>query len=67
MTSTAPARPLTTHVTNVLSDLCHTLKEVAELAGTEGGKGVLGEWLGGQEGKGVGEFWEGEWIVEEEV
>lgn len=34
------------------------------LAGTEGGRGVLGEWLGEEEGKGVAEFWEGEWIVE---
>lgn len=33
------------------------------MAETEGGKEVLGEWLG-EEGKGVAEFWEGEWIVE---
>ncbi len=49
----------------MLSDLCHALKEVAELAGTEGGEGVFGEWLGEGEGKGVWEFWEGEWVVEE--
>ena len=48
----------------MLSDLCDSLKEVIELAETEGGRGVLGEWLGGEEGKGVREFWEGEWIVE---
>lgn len=34
------------------------------LAGAEGGRGVLGEWLGEEEGKGVAEFWEGKWIVE---
>lgn len=64
VTSTAPARPLSTHTTNVLSDLCHSLREVARLAETEVGRGVLGEWLGEEEGKWVAEFWEGEWIVE---
>lgn len=64
LTSAAPLRPLSVHVTNVLSDLCQSVKEVAELAGTDGGRGVLGEWLGGEEGRGVAEFWEGEWIVE---
>ncbi|CAF9935278.1 MAG: hypothetical protein ALECFALPRED_006349 [Alectoria fallacina] len=64
VTSTAPARPLSAHVTNVLSDLCGSLKEVARLCETGGGRGVLGEWLGEEEGKGVAEFWEGEWIVE---
>lgn len=63
VTSTAPLRPLGTHTTNVLSDLCHSLKEVARLCETDGGRGVLGEWLG-EEGKGIGEFWEGEWFVE---
>lgn len=42
------------------------------MASTEEGKGVLGEWLGeggeeegegGGAGKGVVEFWEGEWVV----
>lgn len=42
------------------------------MASTEEGRGVLGEWLGGDEGggeegegggKGVVEFWEGEWVV----
>ncbi|KAF6233402.1 hypothetical protein HO173_008334 [Letharia columbiana] len=64
VTATAPARPLSTHTTNVLSDLCRSVREVAVLAGTEGGRGVLGEWLGEEGGKGVAEFWEGEWMVE---
>ncbi|KAL9074623.1 MAG: hypothetical protein Q9161_002216 [Pseudevernia consocians] len=63
VTSKAPAKPLSTHSTNVLSDLCRSVREVAELGGREGGGEVLGEWLG-EEGRGVAEFWEGEWIVE---
>ena len=47
----------------MLSDLCHSLKEVVELATSERGREVLGNWLGG-EAEGLGEFWEGEWIVE---
>lgn len=37
------------------------------MASTEEGRGVLEEWLGdGDEdggGKGIVEFWEGEWVV----
>jgi len=37
-----------------------------ELATREGerGRGVLGEWIGEREARGMREFWEGEWIVE---
>ena len=63
VTSMAPARPLSTHGANVLSDLCHSLKDIVGLAGREEGREVLGQWLG-EEGKGVAEFWEREWLVE---
>ncbi|KAM0799114.1 hypothetical protein BDR22DRAFT_338551 [Usnea florida] len=64
LTTTAPLRPLTTHTANVLSDLCHSIVEIAVLGETEGGREMLGRWLGEEEGRGVVEFWEGEWIVE---
>jgi len=48
----------------VLSDLCHSLREVIELAGSESGGEVLTEWVGEREARGIREFWEGEWIVE---
>ncbi len=51
------------HATNVLSDLCGSLRGVAEMAGTEEGGRVLGEWVG-REGEGVREFWGGEWVWE---
>lgn len=47
----------------MLSDLCGSLREVAEMAGSEEGGRMLGEWVGG-EGEGVGEFWGGEWVWE---
>lgn len=34
------------------------------MTGTEEGREVLGSWLGGEEGEGVGEFWRGEWVWE---
>ena len=63
-TSTAPARSLPTRATYVLSDLCHSLKEVVELAQTNRGREMLGQWVGAGEKRGLAEFWEGEWICE---
>lgn len=63
-TSTAPARPLPVHETNVLSDICHSLKEVAELTSTDRGREHLAEYLNEVNARDLGEFWEGEWIVE---
>ncbi|KAL2058613.1 hypothetical protein ABVK25_001341 [Lepraria finkii] len=63
-TSTAPPRPLPMRVTYVLSDLCHSLREVLELAQTDKGRETLGQWVGAGETRGLAEFWEGEWICE---
>jgi len=52
------------HETNVLSDICHSLKDVVELASTEQGREALAGWVGEREANGLVEFWEGEWIVE---
>jgi len=62
-TSAAPARPLPVHETNVLSDLCSSLRDVVDVASSERGKELLQQYLGG-EARGLSEFWEGEWIVE---
>jgi len=62
-TAIAPGGRLSEHATNVLSDLCGSLRGVAEMAGTEEGGRVLGEWVG-REGEGVREFWGGEWVWE---
>jgi len=37
---------------------------VIELVETQGGREMLGEWVGDEAARGMGEFWEGEWVVE---
>ncbi|KAL2041553.1 hypothetical protein N7G274_005935 [Stereocaulon virgatum] len=63
-TSSAPSRPLPTHATNVLSDICHSLKDIIEMVQCERGRREMEEWLGRGEagGGGVVEVWEGEWV-----
>ncbi len=62
-TSAAPARPLSVHETNVLSDLCASLRDVVDVASSERGKELLQQYLC-EEARGLSEFWEGEWIAE---
>ena len=63
-TSTAPARPLSEHDTNVLSDITHSISEVATLARDPRGKTKLQEWLGEDVGRAIEEFWLDEWYCE---
>jgi hypothetical protein len=57
--SWAPPHPLSEHDTNVLSDICRSIAEVATLSETDRGRAVLRDWLG-EAGIGVAEFWEEE-------
>ncbi|MCJ1389337.1 hypothetical protein MMC18_002193 [Xylographa bjoerkii] len=59
-TSSAPSRPLSEHNTNILSDICHSLSDVAKLADSEQGYLTLEEWLE-DAGKGVTKFWQEVW------
>ena len=60
ITPNAPHRPLSQHTVNVLSDLCHSLKEVAWICEREEGRRMLREWIGEGEAGEVIAFWEGE-------
>ena len=65
ITTTAPARPLTQHTVNVLSDLCHSIREVAWICEREEGRTMLREWIGEKEADAVVAFWGDERVVGE--
>lgn len=59
--------PLLEHARNVLSDICHSIPEVALKATRPDGQASLHEWLAGP-ASGVTEdiigFWEQEWVAD---
>ena len=63
-TSTAPTRPLSEHDTNVLSDITHSISDVATLARDPRGKTKLQEWLGEDIVREIEDFWLNEWYCE---
>ena len=56
---TSATHPLSEHNTNVLSDICRSIADVATLAGSIEGQATLHDWLG-DDGLGVAEFWKEE-------
>ncbi|KAL8730755.1 MAG: hypothetical protein Q9166_003825 [cf. Caloplaca sp. 2 TL-2023] len=64
ITATGPTRPLSEHSTNVLSDICHSISEVAAITGSEQGMKVLEDFLGDEDAKNIESFWAEEWICE---
>ena len=56
---TSSTHPLSEHNTNVLSDICRSIADVATLAGSADGQLTLQDWLG-EDGLGVAEFWHDE-------
>ncbi|KAL8687736.1 MAG: hypothetical protein Q9218_006177 [Villophora microphyllina] len=64
VTATAPIRPLGEHSTNVLSDICHTIGEVASMSGNGQGRQVLEDFLGQEDAKNIESFWAEEWICD---
>ncbi|MCJ1302332.1 hypothetical protein MMC08_005135 [Hypocenomyce scalaris] len=63
-TTTAPLRPLPEHTIHILSDLYHSLAEVATATGSEAGRRQLTEWVGEEVAVGMREFWADEWVCE---
>ncbi|KAL8802997.1 MAG: hypothetical protein Q9223_006325 [Gallowayella weberi] len=63
ITATGPTCPLSEHSTNVLSDICHSIKEVAAMAASDQGMKVLEDFLG-EDAKKIEGFWAEEWICE---
>ena len=64
ITATAPTRPLSEHSTNVLSDICHSIGEVATMTASDQGMKVLEDFLGEEDAKNIESFWAEEWICE---
>ena len=64
VTSTAPSRPLPEHTTYVLSDVCHSLSEVAAMTQTEEGRKIIRDYVGDSHSKSIEEFWGDEWVYE---
>ena len=64
MTATAPASPLSEHSVNVLSDICHSVKDVAAMAGNDEGMKVLEDYLGEEDARNIESFWSEEWICD---
>ena len=54
---------LSEHATHVVSDLCHSLGELAAMARQDDDEDVLGKWIEG-EAEGIRDFWGSEWIHE---
>ncbi|KAL8798364.1 MAG: hypothetical protein Q9182_006728 [Xanthomendoza sp. 2 TL-2023] len=63
ITATGPTCPLSEHSTNVLSDICHSIKEVAAMTESDQGMKVLEDFLG-EDAKKIESFWAEEWICE---
>ncbi|KAI4245922.1 MAG: hypothetical protein LQ352_006480 [Teloschistes flavicans] len=64
VTATAPMRPLTEHSTNVLSDICHSIGEVANMSSNGRGRQILEDFLGDEDAKNIESFWAEEWICD---
>jgi len=62
-TVSAPLQLLNQHDGNVLTDLCHSVREVEEITRTANGKEMLVEYLGPVVAKNIVDFWEDEWIA----
>ncbi|EXJ73967.1 uncharacterized protein A1O5_02261 [Cladophialophora psammophila CBS 110553] len=60
--TTAPIRPLSPHDANILTDLCHSIRELEEATRTSSGREQLAEYLGPAVTKNIVDFWEDEWI-----
>ncbi|KAI9806965.1 MAG: hypothetical protein M1833_002623 [Piccolia ochrophora] len=52
---------LSEHGANVVTDLCDDLRGLVGAVREKEGRERVEEWVGGTEGKGVVEFWKGEW------
>lgn len=62
-TATAPAQSLSEHTSNILSDICPSIKALEEKTRTEHGRARLHEYLDEHAVQDIIDFWEDEWIV----
>jgi hypothetical protein len=52
------------HDAFVVGDLCHSLREVVDMVGTEGGREMLRGYVGERTTRAMWEFWEDEYMCE---
>ncbi|KAL8872188.1 MAG: hypothetical protein Q9174_002141 [Haloplaca sp. 1 TL-2023] len=64
VTASAPNHPLSEHATNVLSDICRSIGDVAKMAGDAQGMTVLEDFLGREDAKNIESFWAEEWMCD---
>ncbi|KAL8997351.1 MAG: hypothetical protein Q9188_006345 [Gyalolechia gomerana] len=64
ITAAAPVSPLSEHSANVLSDVCHSIRDVAAMTESDDGMKVLEDYLGEEDAKNIESFWAEEWICE---
>ena len=62
-TSTAPAKPLSEHNANILTDLFLSIKQLEEGTRTVQGQENIRSYFDAKTAKEVIEFWEDEWLV----
>lgn len=63
ITTSAPHQPLSQHDANILTNLCHSIRQLEEVTRTPQGKEALARDLGTDVANNVIEFWEEEWMV----
>ncbi|KAL8726936.1 MAG: hypothetical protein Q9181_005883 [Wetmoreana brouardii] len=64
VTAAGPTRPLSEHSANVLSDICHSMGEVATMTSSEQGMKALEDFLGEADAENIESFWAEEWICD---
>lgn len=62
-TASAPAKPLSEHDTNVISDIFPSMKEFEEATKTQRGQAKLSNFLDKATAEDIVDFWSDEWIV----
>ncbi|KAL8649798.1 MAG: hypothetical protein Q9210_004188 [Variospora velana] len=64
ITVTGPSRPLPEHSSNVLSDICGSIKDVAAIMESEQGMKVLEDYVGEEDARNIERFWAEDWMCE---
>ncbi|KAL9020609.1 MAG: hypothetical protein Q9185_002195 [Variospora sp. 1 TL-2023] len=64
ITATGPSRPLPEHSSNVLSDICGSIKDVAAIMENEQGMKVLEDYVGEEDARNIERFWAEDWMCE---
>ncbi|KAI4284782.1 MAG: hypothetical protein L6R35_004816 [Caloplaca aegaea] len=64
ITATGPSRPLPEHSSNVLSDICGSIKGVAAMMENEQGMKVLEDYVGEEDARNIERFWAEDWMCE---